>query len=92
MFASVYKCIQHWEGAVLLKIAKTFNCKIHVDEKKYNILLPCIINDKAELEQYFTMDEKSTFIHCVKMGWCGELWPYFRPNYDNMSKFVNTKS
>ena len=77
---------------VLLKLAKTFNCKIHVDEKKYNILLPCIIKDKAELEKYFTMNEKSTFIHCVKMGWCGELWPYFRPNYDNMSKFVNTKS
>ena len=73
---------------VLLKIAKTFECKIHVDERKYNVLLPCIITNRDELEQYFTTDASSTFICCVKMGFCGELWPYFRPNYDNMSKFI----
>eukprot|EP00943_MAST-04B_sp_MAST-4B-sp1_P006770 g6770.t1 len=88
VFVSAYNI---GKECIFLKLAETFQVKIHVDEKKYNLLLPSVLQNPKDLEKYFTIDGSSTFIHCVKMGWCGELWPYFRPNYENICKVIETE-
>lgn len=37
----------------------------------------------------FTTDPTATPLHVCRMGFCGEMWPYFRPNFNNLQVSVS---
>ena len=37
---------------------------------------------------YFTCDEDATPIHVCRMGFAGELFPFFRPNFTNIQRYL----
>ena len=34
----------------------------------------------------FTTDKTETCLHVCRMGFCGEMWPFFKPNFSNLEK------
>ena len=37
---------------------------------------------------FFTTDLAATPIHVCRMGFTGELWPFFRPNFTNIAEYM----
>lgn len=46
-------------------------------------VLSCLGLTEEELG-LFTTDMDATPLHVCRMGFCGDMWPYFRPNYINL--------
>ena len=36
----------------------------------------------------FTTDPAATPVHVVGMDMCGEMWPFFRPNFANLESYL----
>jgi len=64
--------------------------KVYVDERKLNMLklLGPEYVDRIDKGQ-FTTDPKAAQIHIVKMGFGGQLWPYFQPDFDGPREYMN---
>ena len=79
---------------LLLEIGKVLG-KICVEARKMTGQLSCIFPDRLEREAIFTIDEVESNVHVCNMSFCGEMWPFFRPNFDNMNRYLdrtNSKS
>ena len=85
-------CYSIGKEKVLWECAKRTNKTIFVNERKHT-MLTCIQKHKAVEESCSIIDrctqkESETDIHVVPMGKCGEIWPYFRPNYNESAKYA----
>ena len=74
---------------LLEAVAKHFKTKIYVEARKLDGKLACVYND-TDRQRLFTADQSSSWIHCCRMGFCGELWPFFRPNFQNLSQYLGS--
>jgi hypothetical protein len=72
---------------VLVRVAQRCGCKIYVDERKMEVLKALQLAE-AELA-LFTCDKASTPVHVCRMGFAGELWPFFRPNFTNVQEYLS---
>lgn len=63
--------------------------RIYADDDKIKLLqyLGPEMKDRV-LNGQFTTDPDSSRIHICKMGFAGDMWPYFRPNFDNIEKYM----
>jgi hypothetical protein len=73
---------------LLLRIGKELNVKIGVEKKKMNGHLTCLYPQVDVREQLFTTNHSDTNVHVCRMNYCGEMWPFFRPNFVNMATFL----
>ena len=85
-------CYSIGKEKVLWECAKRTNKTIFVNGKKH-AMLTCIQKNKSVEESSSIIDrctqkEGETDIHVVPMGKCGEMWPYFRPNYNESAKYA----
>lgn len=85
-------CYSIGKEKVLWECSKRTNRAVFANERKLK-MLRCIQDHKGEEESSSiidrcTQDEKETDIHVVPMGLCGEMWPYFQPNYNECAKYV----
>jgi len=71
---------------ILLAVAKALGRKIFVDTAKLPVL-ECLGFDDEDMG-YFTADMTHSDIHVCRMGFCGEMWPYFRPNFKNIKEYL----
>ena len=69
---------------ILTAVAKQCGCLLYVTERKLSILKCLNLEDMG----IFTTDPTATNVHIVGWSFLGETWPYFRPNFGNMEKFV----
>ena len=69
---------------ILTAVAKQCGCLLYVTERKLSILKCLNLEDMG----IFTTDPTATNVHVVGWSFLGETWPYFRPNFGNMEKFV----
>ena len=74
---------------LLLPIGAACNVTIGVEIAKMNKQITCLYPDEKERLSLFTTDELATNVHVCRMNYCGEMWPYFRPNFDNMERFLD---
>jgi hypothetical protein len=40
----------------------------------------------SSASSYFTLDKSETCLQVCRMGFCGEMWPYYKPNFINLEK------
>lgn len=85
-------CYSIGKEKVLWECSKRTSKTIFVNERKH-MMLTCIQKHKAVEESSSIIDrctqkEGETDIHVVPMGKCGEMWPYFRPNYNDTAKYA----
>jgi len=86
-------CYSIGKEKVLWECAKRTNKSIFVNERKH-MMLTCIQDHKCVEESSTIIDrctqkEGETDIHVIPMGKCGEMWPYFRPNYNESAKYAD---
>ena len=81
---------------LLLALGKALGgTKIVVDPKKMAGQISCVFPDENEREALFTVDENESNLHVCRMSFCGEIWPFFRPNFIPMQQYldrINTKT
>ena len=85
-------CYSIGKEKVLWECAKRTNKTIFVNERKH-AMLTCIqkhksVDESSSIIDRCTQKEGETDIHVVPMGKCGEMWPYFRPNYNESAKYA----
>merc|ERR1711871_454043 len=73
---------------LLLRLADEFGVPVFVEQNKTRKKLQCVVSDE-QLSSCFTITRSNTWIHSCRMGFCGELWPYFRPNYSNLQSYLD---
>ena len=66
----------------MLHVARRTGLPIVVDDKKMRVLR-CLSLSDEEMGR-FTLDPEASPLHVCRMGFCGEMWPFFRPNFVNM--------
>lgn len=71
---------------VLLALARAMGMKIFLDPRK-NALLSAM-GLSSEQQALFTDDPYATRLHVQRMGWCGDVWPFFQPRYGRMTSHV----
>ena len=74
---------------LVLPIGQELKVKIGVEPNKMNGQLTCIYPDSDLRESLFTIDSHETNVHVCRMNFCGEMWPFFRPNFINMETFLD---
>lgn len=75
---------------LLLALGKALGgAKIAVDPKKMAGQISCVFSDKEERESLFTVDEAESNVHVCRMSFCGEMWPFFRPNFVPMQQYLD---
>ena len=99
-------CYSIGKEKVLWETANRTNQLVYVTERKLQ-MMQCIqspANKKTEGEQgtpscpcsqmiqKCTRDPNATDIHVIRMGLAGELWPFFRPNYQNCVDYAEDLS
>jgi len=72
---------------ILIQVAKQTGHKIRIDERKTKIL-KCLNLSSEEL-QLFTTDRSETPLHVCRMGFCGDTFPYFQPNFKNLQRYLD---
>lgn len=85
-------CYSIGKEKVLWECAKRTNKAIFVNERKH-MMLTCIqkhksVEESSSIIDRCTQEGGETDIHVVPMGKCGEMWPYFRPNYNESAKYA----
>ncbi|KAG5183721.1 DNA repair metallo-beta-lactamase-domain-containing protein [Tribonema minus] len=71
---------------ILLAVAKATGLKVYCDERKLRIV-ECL-GLSEEDRGCFTSDMHATPLHTCRMGFCGEIWPFFRPSFGNMTQYL----
>ncbi|KAK3218320.1 hypothetical protein Dsin_012290 [Dipteronia sinensis] len=69
---------------ILLEIARKCGRKIHVDERKMEIMRILGYGESG----VFTRDDTESDVHVVGWNVLGETWPYFRPNFVRMKEIM----
>eukprot|EP00898_Chlorokybus_atmophyticus_P005360 jgi/Chlat1/5825/Chrsp4S06177 len=69
---------------ILSAVAERCGCLVHVDQKKLSTL-ECLQLPNMHV---FTTDSAATPVHVVSWNYLGEAWPYFRPNWTEMEKYM----
>ncbi|KAL5743380.1 hypothetical protein ACOSQ2_026496 [Xanthoceras sorbifolium] len=72
---------------ILLEISRKCGRKIHVDERKMEIMHVLGYGESG----VFTRDETESDVHVVGWNVLGETWPYFRPNFVRMKEIMVEK-
>lgn len=85
-------CYSIGKEKVLWECAKRANKTIFVNGRKH-LMLKCIqkhksVEESSSIIDRCTQKEGETDIHVVPMGKCGEMWPFFRPNYNESAKYA----
>ena len=75
---------------ILLALAHRLGRKIYVEPKKYALMGALELAPRDR--DVFTTDPSETNLHVCKMGFCGETWPFFRPNFSNLQEYLSTHS
>jgi hypothetical protein len=60
--------------------------KIYVDEKKMRVI-DCLGLCEEE-RKMFTTDMYETPVHVCRMGFAGDIWPYFQPKFEIVEKYI----
>jgi DNA ligase 1 len=66
---------------ILSALHRSLGYKMYVNDAKLDRVGALGI---PELEGIFTGDPAATPFHVVSWGFCGETWPYFKPNFVNL--------
>ncbi|KAK1556406.1 hypothetical protein Q3G72_004547 [Acer saccharum] len=69
---------------ILLEISRKCGRKIHVDERKMEIMRILGYGESG----VFTRDDTESDVHVVGWNVLGETWPYFRPNFGRMKEIM----
>ncbi|KAI9162037.1 hypothetical protein LWI28_023160 [Acer negundo] len=69
---------------ILLEISRKCGRKIHVDERKMEIMRILGYGESG----VFTRDDTESDVHVVGWNVLGETWPYFRPNFVRMKEIM----
>ncbi len=71
---------------ILLALARELQMKIFLDPRKQALLGAMrLTQDNVDL---FTTNPYTTRLHVQRMGWCGDVWPYFQPRFGRMTSHV----
>eukprot|EP00403_Amphidinium_massartii_P037848 CAMPEP_0178446704 /NCGR_PEP_ID=MMETSP0689_2-20121128/40967_1 /TAXON_ID=160604 /ORGANISM="Amphidinium massartii, Strain CS-259" /LENGTH=446 /DNA_ID=CAMNT_0020071589 /DNA_START=17 /DNA_END=1357 /DNA_ORIENTATION=- len=74
---------------VILRAAERIDCQIYVgSERKSNIYR--VLDLSADEQRRFTSDPAKARIHIVPFHFCGEIWPYFQPNFRKCEELLDT--
>lgn len=74
---------------VIFRLASQFNCRIYTaTARKKNIYGALDLSD--EDRNRFTDDPAQAQIHIVSFGFCGEIWPYWQPNFEKCEKYLKS--
>ena len=90
-------CLQAYtigKERLITAVSQALNMPAYVDSRKFNIIKqlgpPYSKSVGGEVNSsLFTDDMNSTRIHVCKMGFGGEMWPYFIPDFDSPQKYIN---
>ena len=85
-------CYSIGKEKVLWECSSRTQKTIFVNEKKFK-KLQCLeghraVEESSSIIDRCTQNENETNIHVIPMGLCGEMWPYFRPNYNECAKYA----
>ncbi|KAG7355505.1 beta-lactamase-like protein [Nitzschia inconspicua] len=96
-------CYSIGKEKVLLESSRRCNQPVYVSAKKLR-MLQCIDNNGEtfvskedghsisvsanEPTSTYTRDLSTSDIHVIPMGLAGEMWPFFRPNFQKIAKYV----
>jgi DNA ligase-1 len=80
-------CYSIGKEKVLREAGKRCQQPVYVSEKKWK-MLQCIADDATKEDRYTTGDPTNSDIHVIPMGLAGEMWPFFRPNFQKVATYV----
>ena len=84
-------CYSIGKEKVLWEAATRTNQLVYVTEKKMR-MLQCVQEHEEVSSQIIrrcTQDSAQTPIHVIPMGLAGELWPFFRPNFQKCAEYAH---
>jgi hypothetical protein len=83
-------CYSIGKEKVLWEASTRVNQLVYVSDRKLR-MLDCIQGHDPEVSSQIitrcTQDASKSDIHVIPMGLAGEIWPYFRPNYDKCAAY-----
>jgi DNA cross-link repair 1A protein len=85
-------CYSIGKEKVLWEACTRSNQLVYVTERKWR-MLQCIQGHESQdvssqIIHRCTQDANQTDIHVIPMGLAGEMWPFFRPNYQKCAEYV----
>lgn len=85
-------CYSIGKEKVLWEASTRTNQLVYVNEKKLR-MLECVRGHQSEevsseIIRRCTLDAHKTCIHVIPMGLAGEIWPFFRPNFQKCAKYA----
>jgi L-ascorbate metabolism protein UlaG (beta-lactamase superfamily) len=84
-------CYSIGKEKVLWEASTRTNQLVYVAEKKYK-MLQCIQGHESQVSSQIihrcTQNASESDIHVIPMGFAGEMWPYFRPNFQKCADYV----
>ena len=85
-------CYSIGKEKVLWEASKRTNQLVYVNERKWR-MLQCVQGHASEevsanIIQRCTQNPSASSVHVIPMGLAGEMWPYFRPNFQKCADYV----
>jgi L-ascorbate metabolism protein UlaG (beta-lactamase superfamily) len=84
-------CYSIGKEKVLWEASTRVNQLVYVSDRKLR-MLDCIQGHDPEVSSQIitrcTQDASKSDIHVIPMGLAGEIWPYFRPNYQKCADYA----
>jgi hypothetical protein len=84
-------CYSIGKEKVLWEAATRTNQLVYVSERKWQ-MLQCIQKGHEDISSQIvhrcTQDPSASDIHVIPMGLAGEIWPFFRPNFQKCAEYV----
>ncbi|EKX52039.1 hypothetical protein GUITHDRAFT_65538 [Guillardia theta CCMP2712] len=71
---------------VICEVARRAKAKVYVDEAKMRVMR-CLRMSEEDLS-VFTCNMRESQIHICRMGFAGDIWPFFRPNFVNIERYI----
>jgi len=72
---------------VIFKLADRLDCHIYTASgRKKSIYAVLDLSDSEKAR--FTDDPAKAQIHIVPLGFCGEMWPFFQPNFSKCEEYL----
>mmetsp|Transcript_80069 Transcript_80069/g.166537 ORF Transcript_80069/g.166537 Transcript_80069/m.166537 type:complete len:751 (+) Transcript_80069:2-2254(+) len=73
---------------VIFRLARQLNCKIYLPNGRKKSIYACLDIDDEDNAR-FTDDPLAAQIHVVPLSFCGEMWPFFKPNYEKCEEHLS---
>jgi hypothetical protein len=84
-------CYSIGKEKVLWEAATRTNQLVYVSERKWQ-MLQCVEKGQEDISSQIihrcTQDPSASDIHVIPMGLAGEIWPFFRPNFQKCADYV----